>query len=130
MGSAFENEDREFHRLLFQHVGNKALLTLLDAFWLVFRKAALHTRIQDPNPMNTYRDHAAILAAIEAGDVAAARRALGAALRWAAEPSAARAEEKERDEHRACAERFLLNDLAAVRADVEDVRHIVQYPFN
>jgi DNA-binding FadR family transcriptional regulator len=75
-GKAFEKEDREFHRLLFQHMNNKTLLTLLDAFWLVFCKAALHTKIQDPNPMNTYRDHAAILAAIEAGDVAAARQAL------------------------------------------------------
>lgn len=72
----FAAEDREFHRLLFQHVGNKVLLTLLDAFWLVYRKAALHTVIRDPNPMGTYRDHAAILTAIEAGDIVAARRAL------------------------------------------------------
>ena len=75
-GNPFAAEDREFHRLIFLHVDNKVLLTLLDAFWLVFRKAALHTRIQDPNPMSTYRDHAAILTAIEAGDGAAARQAL------------------------------------------------------
>ena len=75
-GHPFADEDREFHRLLFHHLGNKALLMLLDAFWLVFRKAAQHTNIQDPNPMSTYRDHAAILAAIEAGDSEAARQAL------------------------------------------------------
>jgi DNA-binding FadR family transcriptional regulator len=75
-GRPFAAEDREFHRLIFQHVGNKILLTLLDAFWLVYRKAAEHAVIRDPNPMGTFGDHAAIVAAIEKGDVVAARRAL------------------------------------------------------
>ena len=75
-GQPFEEEDREFHRLLFQHLGNKVLMVLLDAFWLVFLKAAHHTDIQDANPMNTYQDHADILAAIDAGNSKLAKEAL------------------------------------------------------
>ncbi len=75
-GEPFPQEDRDFHRLLFAHLGNRALLTLLDSFWLVFRKAAPQADIEDPTPMRTYQDHAAILEAIEAQDVEEARAAL------------------------------------------------------
>ncbi len=75
-GHPFPNEDRAFHRLLFQHVGNKMLLLLLDTFWLMFRKASLYAELHDNRPMQTFRDHAAILEAIENKDVAEAKAAL------------------------------------------------------
>lgn len=75
-GEAFVQEDREFHQCLFENVGNKMLLTLLDIFWLTFRKASQKTDIQDIKPMNTYRSHAAIVAAVIARDEAEARAAL------------------------------------------------------
>ncbi len=72
----FAVEDREFHRLLFMHLNNRALMTVLDAYWLVFRKAANIANIKDNNPMGTYCDHFDIVVAIEANDVAAAKDAL------------------------------------------------------
>lgn len=75
-GEAFVEEDREFHQWLFQNLGNKTLLKLLDIFWLTFRKAAEHVDLWDYQPTQTYRDHAAILEAVMARDVAQARTAL------------------------------------------------------
>jgi len=74
--SVFE-QDREFHRVLFQHLNNRVLSKLLDVFWETFHKAAILTDVeQDANPMHNYRNHAAILEAILARDVARARGAL------------------------------------------------------
>lgn len=69
-------EDREFHQRLFINLGNQVLLKLLDIFWIVFRKAAQHADVIDTKPMSTYLDHVAIVDAIKAKDVAAARAAL------------------------------------------------------
>lgn len=75
-------EDREFHQRLFINLGNQVLLKLLDIFWIVFRKAAQHADVLDTKPvidtkpMSTYLDHVAIVNAIKAKDVAAARAAL------------------------------------------------------
>jgi DNA-binding FadR family transcriptional regulator len=69
-------EDREFHQRLFINVGNQVLLKLLDIFWIVFRKAAQHADVIDVRPMSTYNDHVAIVEAIKARDVDAARAAL------------------------------------------------------
>lgn len=73
---AFFEEDREFHRRLFEPLRNQVLLRLLDSFWLAFRKASDHADILDTAPMRTYHDHAAILEAVVAGDVDRARVAL------------------------------------------------------
>jgi DNA-binding FadR family transcriptional regulator len=74
--SVFE-EDREFHRVLFQHLDNQVLSKLLDIFWETFHKAAILTDVErDADPMRNYRNHAAILEAIQARDVAQARSAL------------------------------------------------------
>jgi DNA-binding FadR family transcriptional regulator len=75
-GEAFADEDRRFHRLLFEGLGNRTLLTLLEVFWLTFRQAAEHADIGNTDPLRTYRDHAAIVEAVAAGDAAEARRAL------------------------------------------------------
>lgn len=75
-GEGFVEEDRRFHQLLFEGLGNGMLLKLLDVFWLTFRKASEHADIRDADPLRTYRDHAAILAAVEAHQGADARDAL------------------------------------------------------
>jgi DNA-binding FadR family transcriptional regulator len=68
-GEIFPDEDREFHATLFAGLQNQVLLKLLDTFWLTFHKAAQLTDLQDRDPMRTYRDHVAILEAVEAGEV-------------------------------------------------------------
>ena len=75
-GDDFCQEDREFHQCLFANVGNNVLLMLLDTFWLTFRKASQQTDIQDIEPLNTYRSHAAIAAAVIARDETKALAAL------------------------------------------------------
>lgn len=76
LGEAFLDEDRRFHQLLFAGLGNRTLLKLLEVFWLTFRQAAEHADIGNTDPMRTYRDHAAIVEAVAAGDATEARRAL------------------------------------------------------
>ena len=68
--------DRKFHNTLFAHMGNKALLKVLDVFWLAFRKASDHADLKDPDPMSTYLDHVAIVDAVTARDVKKTRVAL------------------------------------------------------
>lgn len=75
-GEPFLEEDRRFHQLLFANLGNRSLLKLLDVFWLTFRKASQYADLGDSDVMRTYHDHAAIVEAIVAQDVAQARRAL------------------------------------------------------
>lgn len=73
---SFIQEDREFHRCLFENLGNQALLKVLDAFWLAYRKATEYAQIKDPNPLQTYRDHEAILKAVAAKNIKQAKTAL------------------------------------------------------
>lgn len=75
-GEPFPDEDREFHQLLFNHMDNGILRTLLDTFWQVFQNAALSDAVHDVDVDQTYRDHVAILDAVLAGDAAAAQLAL------------------------------------------------------
>lgn len=75
-GESFPEEDRRFHQILFEPLDNQMLLKLLDVFWLTFREASRHTDIDNPDPLSTYRDHAAIAAAVAAGHVPEAREAL------------------------------------------------------
>jgi DNA-binding FadR family transcriptional regulator len=77
-GEAFPEEDRLFHQTLFENLGNRTLLRLLDTFWLAFHKAIEQKALSnwDTNPVQTYRNHAAIVDAIVAGDAAIARVAL------------------------------------------------------
>jgi DNA-binding FadR family transcriptional regulator len=77
-GESFPEEDRRFHQILFEPLGNQMLLKLLDVFWLTFREASRHTDIDNPDPLSTYRDHAAIAVAVAAGHVPEAREALAA----------------------------------------------------
>ncbi|MGH7210191.1 MAG: FadR/GntR family transcriptional regulator, partial [Acetobacteraceae bacterium] len=71
-------DDQAFHQMLFRCHGNYTLLRLLDVFWLAFFTASDDLSLGNPDPMATWRDHQAIVAAIEARDGAAARRRLAA----------------------------------------------------
>jgi DNA-binding FadR family transcriptional regulator len=73
---AFPEEDRQFHRILFENQDNQILLKLLDVFWLAFHKATDRADLRNNNPISTYEDHLAILEAITRKDVEQTRAAL------------------------------------------------------
>jgi DNA-binding FadR family transcriptional regulator len=77
-GEPFPEEDRAFHQCLFDHLNNQTFLRLLDIFWLAFHKAVYNhaLSIWDPSPMQTFLDHAAIVEAVQDGDVKTAQIAL------------------------------------------------------
>ncbi len=75
-GEPFPEEDRFFHRTLSEATGNRLLVKLLDVFWIVFLRLRNRTVRVDPAPQRTWEHHQRILAAIEAGDVAAAQQAM------------------------------------------------------
>ena len=76
-GENFADEDRRFHQVLFESLGNQTLLKLLDVFWLTYREASRHSDMHNPDPIQTAQDHAAIYDAVVAGDADEARAALG-----------------------------------------------------
>ena len=75
---SFAAEDQEFHRLLFRRHGNRTLTALIDLFWQAFYKTSDFANLTNQDPMETWRDHQAIVDAIAARDVAAARHKLDA----------------------------------------------------
>jgi DNA-binding FadR family transcriptional regulator len=75
-GEPFPEEDRFFHRTLSEATGNRLLVKLLDVFWIVFMRLRDRAVRVDPAPLRTWQSHQRILAAIEAGDVAAAQQAM------------------------------------------------------
>lgn len=68
-------EDREFHRLLFEPVQNAILLKLLDVFWLVYCRATEELE-DDDSRMRIYQDHEVVLTAVRQRNTPAARRAI------------------------------------------------------
>ena len=76
-GQAFPEEDRAFHRCLFERLENRTLLRLIDTFWLGFTKAVRNTPgLTNRTPLSTYQDHLAIVLAIAARNEVAAQKAL------------------------------------------------------
>ncbi|MBW8791314.1 MAG: FadR family transcriptional regulator, partial [Rhizobium leguminosarum] len=75
-GETFAEDDQLFHRLLFRCQDNETLVRLIDVFWLAFYKASDFVNLENADPMATWRDHAAIVDAIEAKDLEEARRRL------------------------------------------------------
>ncbi len=75
-GEGFPEEDRHFHQLLFRCQDNEMLLRLIEVFWLAFYKASNFMNLENIDPITTWRDHVAIVDAIEAGDVVAVRKQL------------------------------------------------------
>jgi DNA-binding FadR family transcriptional regulator len=69
-------EDRFFHRTIAEAAGSRLALKLLDVFWVVLMRARDRRLAVDEAPDRTWRNHLAIVQAIEAGDVAAAQRAM------------------------------------------------------
>ncbi|MBY5757570.1 FadR family transcriptional regulator [Rhizobium leguminosarum] len=75
-GETFAQDDQLFHRLLFRCQDNETLVRLIDVFWLAFYKASDFVNLENADPMATWRDHAAIVDAIEAKDLEEVRRRL------------------------------------------------------
>lgn len=75
-GEPFPEDDRRFHQILFENLGNQTLLHILDSFWLALSKANQHVDIQDNDPMWTYNLHVPIVEAFEKGDIETTRAAL------------------------------------------------------
>lgn len=63
-GESFPEEDRAFHRTLYEHVGNRVLTKVIDVFWLTHHRTAMNIDIDDPDPMSTYAWHEAIYEAL------------------------------------------------------------------
>lgn len=75
-GKLFASQDRQFHQILFEGLGNTTLLKLLDIFWLTFSRAAAHVPVYSSNPIATYQDHQAIVDAVRAQNIDDARKSL------------------------------------------------------
>jgi len=75
-GEHFPDEDKQFHQQLFRCLGNSMLLSLIEIFWMVFYRVSGFAKLENPDPLATYRDHAAILDALVARDAAKARERL------------------------------------------------------
>lgn len=75
-GEVRAETDRAFHAALYAGLGNGLLSEVLDAFWDAFHR--VRTDLAEPlqDPMTTWRQHAEILAALEAGDAHRAEQAV------------------------------------------------------
>jgi DNA-binding FadR family transcriptional regulator len=75
---SFAQEDQLFHQLLFRCQNNAMLSALIDIFWTAFYKASNFANLNNPTPLQTWKDHHEIVEAIAARDVKAARARLAA----------------------------------------------------
>ena len=76
-GESFVDEDRRFHGTLFRCLDNRMLIRLIEVFWLAFDRAADFFNTDNPDPMQTWRDHDAIVEAVADKNVDEARKRLG-----------------------------------------------------
>lgn len=65
--------DRSFHQMLYEVVGNRSLIALLDVFWGVFHAMPVRSISADMRPSTTVQDHWSILRAVRRRDAEAAR---------------------------------------------------------
>jgi DNA-binding FadR family transcriptional regulator len=72
-GETFADEDQLFHQLLFRCLNNRVLDRLLEIFWVAFHKASGFFRMDNPDPIATWRDHEEIFEAVAARDAVRAR---------------------------------------------------------
>ena len=89
-GEQFAEEDRFFHRALYERIDNQLLLRLLDVFWVVARRlwneglfheapeceGLLDEAPEKKDGVSTWEDHRRIVEALEAHDGEAARSAM------------------------------------------------------
>lgn len=73
---SFAQEDQKFHQLLFRCQNNQMLGKLLDIFWIAFNRASNFNDLENPNPLDTWKDHHEIVEAVARKDVEEARRKL------------------------------------------------------
>lgn len=70
---AWAQADERFHRTLIELSGNRLLVTLVENVWDRAHRARMFTLNLRPKPVQSTREHAAVVRAIAAGDVAQAR---------------------------------------------------------
>jgi len=75
-GESIAEEDQKFHQLLFRCQNNRMLSTLIDIFWMAFNKASDFNNLDNPDPLQTWRDHHEIVEAVARKDVEQARKRL------------------------------------------------------
>lgn len=77
-GEIFVEEDKNFHRILFEPLNNRLLTNLLGVFWDVYRTIydAIGSDAVVTKPVQTAQDHRDILNAVKAGDTLTARNLL------------------------------------------------------
>lgn len=75
-GRNFADEDRAFHQALLGPLRNAMLLALIETFWRVFHRVAGANQLETRDPVQTWRDHLAIVDAVAARDAATARQRL------------------------------------------------------
>jgi DNA-binding FadR family transcriptional regulator len=75
-GETFTEADAEFHRLLFEPLGNDLLMNLMSVFWKVYRKIHLEIGIGGTDLVDTAAQHRAIYNAVAAKDVPCASELL------------------------------------------------------
>lgn len=73
---SFAEEDQRFHQLLFRCQNNHMLSALIDIFWTAFNKASNFNNLDNPEPLDTWRDHHEIVEAVARKDVEQARKRL------------------------------------------------------
>ncbi|MFI9046184.1 FadR/GntR family transcriptional regulator [Streptomyces sp. NPDC053427] len=67
-GAVLSVTDRAFHQALYRSLGNHLLSEVLDAFWEALRRVRDDLSDDSQDPQVTYRQHLAIVEALEAGD--------------------------------------------------------------
>jgi DNA-binding FadR family transcriptional regulator len=75
-GETFTEADAEFHRLLFEPLGNDLLMNLMSVFWKVYRKIHLEIGTGGSDLNDTAAQHRAIYDAVAAKDSTAASELL------------------------------------------------------
>ncbi|MGH3654611.1 FadR/GntR family transcriptional regulator [Glutamicibacter sp.] len=72
----FVEQDKAFHRILFEPLGNQLLTNLLGVFWDVYRTIydAIDSDLEITQPAKTAQDHRDILDAVRGKDVETARQ--------------------------------------------------------
>lgn len=75
-GEPFPEADAEFHRLLFEPLGNDLLMNLMSVFWQVYRKIHVEIGTGGMDLVSTAAEHRAIYAAVAAKDALTASELL------------------------------------------------------
>ncbi|GAB4532148.1 MAG: FadR/GntR family transcriptional regulator [Anaerolineae bacterium] len=72
----YAEDDRQFHRTLYEALNNATLIKLLDVFWIAFENVGIEDIKKDLDPVETLCEHQAILEAVRAGNASQARQRL------------------------------------------------------